>query len=74
MHCIHKVVVESLKAESGNTINSCNTLRSKIVILLYDSSILHFSVSLESWNPVIKLELLLLIRGRQMHLDFIALL
>lgn len=68
------MVVESLKSESGNTINSNDTLPSNIVILLYDSSISHFSVSLESLNPVITLELLLLIRGRQMHLDFIALL
>lgn len=37
---------------------------------LHDSSVLHFSVSLLSWNPVIKLGFLLLLRKRQMHLIF----
>lgn len=56
MNSIHKVVVEDLEAKSqGNTINSnINILPSTVIIWLHDSTILHFSLSLKSGNPVIK--------------------
>lgn len=51
--------------ESGNTINSnTNILPSTPMIWLHDSSILHFSVSLKSQNPVIKPGFMLLIKEK----------